>query len=194
MACSGAAVAGIPLNSLAPGGGGPLAGVRTPVAAQGILRAGGLKALHDEDAIYEEELQRAQGGRWGTGDCGLVRGDRGLQGCLPRRARGGIHRLDIRRHPGPHGGGPLAAVGALMWWPRWDWCSSPAVPGPRELLEVRGGSHAHLVRLFWSAEGAGAHWPGNDLFILVVIAVTAPGRAHGGRAPERRLPSVGTAG
>ena len=27
--------------------------------------------------------------------------------------------------------------------------------------------------LFWSAEGAGAHWPGNDLFIVAVIACTA---------------------
>ena len=27
--------------------------------------------------------------------------------------------------------------------------------------------------LFWSAEGAGASWPGNDLFIPVLIAITA---------------------
>jgi len=26
--------------------------------------------------------------------------------------------------------------------------------------------------LFWSAEGAGAHWPGNDLFILALVALT----------------------
>ena len=44
---------------------------------------------------------------------------------------------------------------------------------PENSLKFAVGVMLTSFGLFWSAEGAGAHWPGNDLFIVAVIACTA---------------------
>src|SRR6478736_2941411 len=58
-----------------------------------VLRASGLKAMHDEEAIYAAEvaLLRATGPR-------LVCVHRRVQGGVPRRPRGGVHRGHLRRN------------------------------------------------------------------------------------------------
>ena len=44
---------------------------------------------------------------------------------------------------------------------------------PENTLKFGVGVMLTSFGMFWSAEGAGAHWPGNDLFIVAVIACTA---------------------
>ena len=49
----------------------------------------------------------------------------------------------------------------------------PLTRVPENTLKFVVGIMLTSFGLFWSAEGAGARWPGNDLFILAVIAGTA---------------------
>ena len=58
-----------------------------------ILRSSGRKAVHDEDAIYRDEVEAAAGGRQDQqGRAGHVRLHGLLQGRLPRRHGGRLHR------------------------------------------------------------------------------------------------------
>jgi uncharacterized membrane protein len=58
----------------------------------------------------------------------------------------------------------VAAVGVVV--------HRPLTRVPENTLKFTVGIMLTSFGLFWSAEGAGAHWPGNDLFILAVIACT----------------------
>ena len=64
-----------------------------------ILRAGGLKALHDEDAIFRAEVATLEQRRRIV-IARLVLVHRVVQRRVPRRARGRVHRRDLRRHAG----------------------------------------------------------------------------------------------
>ena len=70
-----------------------------------ILRAGGAKALHDEEAAFEAEVEAARraGGRRGIR---LLRLRDLLQSGPARGVGGGLHRDHLRRQPGrrPAGG------------------------------------------------------------------------------------------
>jgi uncharacterized membrane protein len=59
----------------------------------------------------------------------------------------------------------VAGVGAVV--------HRPLTRVPENTLKFVVGIMLTSFGLFWSAEGAGARWPGNDLFILAVIAMTA---------------------
>ena len=62
-----------------------------------ILRAAGLKALHDEDEAFREELEAGRAaGRRAAPRARLVRLRRLLQGRLPRGAGGRLHRHHLR--------------------------------------------------------------------------------------------------
>jgi uncharacterized membrane protein len=75
---------------------------------------------------------------------------------------------------GHQGAAALAAVAALVVVALAGLVvHRPLSRVPENTLKFGVGIMLTSFGLFWSAEGAGAHWPGNDLFILAVIAVTA---------------------
>jgi len=51
--------------------------------------------------------------------------------------------------------------------------SGAAVASTGKQHEVRCRGDAHGVRDLWGAEGAGAHWPGDDIALLVLIPAIA---------------------
>ena len=70
-----------------------------------ILRASGYKALHDEDAIFRRNASRRAARPGRARRPRLVRVHPLLQGSLSGRARGRLHRPDVRQHPAQHPAG-----------------------------------------------------------------------------------------
>ena len=75
-----------------------------------ILRASGLKALHDEDAAFAAEVAAAQAMGVACGPRSLQPRDR-VQVDAARGPRGGVHRDHARREPGRD---RVAAAGAVV--------------------------------------------------------------------------------
>jgi uncharacterized membrane protein len=174
VAVLGPAVNQIPLHSLRLVVGGLLLVFGLQWLRKAILRAGGLKALHDEDAIYNEELQRLRSAGGGRGDVDWYGVTVAFKGVFLEGLEVVFIVLTFGATQGHQGAAALAAVAALVVVALAGLVvHRPLSRVPENTLKFGVGIMLTSFGLFWSAEGAGAHWPGNDLFILAVIAVTA---------------------
>ncbi len=138
-----------------------------------ILRASGLKALRDEDAIFAEELQMAERAeheeRAGLDWYGFTLSFKGVlleglevafivltfgstQGSIPLAATGAAVAVVL-----------VAVVGVLA--------RAPLARVPENTMKFSVGVMLTTFGIFWSAEGAGAHWPGGDAALLVLLAL-----------------------
>ncbi len=134
-----------------------------------ILRAGGVKALHDEASIYEHEIAelRLSGERpphdwyaFTVAFKGVFL--EGLEVAFIVVTFGGS-----QHHVGLAALGALAAlvivlvVGAIV--------HAPLSRVPENTLKFGVGIMLTSFGIFWAGEGAGVDWPGSDLAILAVI-------------------------
>jgi uncharacterized membrane protein len=136
-----------------------------------ILRASGFKALHDEEAIYAEELAEARSAgqeeRAGMDWYGFTLSFKGVlleglevafivvtfgsaQGNIPLAAVAAGAALVL-----------VATVGVLV--------RAPLARVPENTLKFAVGVMLTTFGIFWSAEGAGADWPGGDASLPVVL-------------------------
>ncbi len=137
-----------------------------------ILRASGLKALHDEDAIFSRELDEARAaGRSehvGIDAYGFILSFKGVlleglevafivltfgstQGSIPLAAAGAAVAVLL-----------VAGVGVAV--------RAPLARVPENAMKFAVGVMLTTFGIFWSVEGAGAHWPGNDASLPGVLA------------------------
>jgi len=174
VAVLGPAVNRIPLHSLRLVVGGLLLVFGLQWLRKAILRAGGLKALHDEDAIYSEELQRLRSAGGGRGDVDWYGVTVAFKGVFLEGLEVVFIVLTFGATQGHQGAAALAAVAALVVVALAGLVvHRPLSRVPENTLKFGVGIMLTSFGLFWSAEGAGAHWPGDDLFILAVIALVA---------------------
>jgi uncharacterized membrane protein len=134
-----------------------------------ILRAGGLKALHDEDSIYAREVAELQldGARpahdWyaftvafkgvfleGLEVAFIVVTFGGSQHHVGLAALGAVAALVI-----------VLVVGLIV--------HAPLSRVPENTLKFGVGVMLTSFGIFWSGEGAGVDWPGGDVAILALI-------------------------
>jgi uncharacterized membrane protein len=172
-----------------------------------VLRAAGLMALHDEDAIFERERSRlgeeVRSARAADGIAALAAFKAVLleglevvfivltfgsaQGSIPLAAAGAGGALVL-----------VAGVGVAV--------RSPLARVPENTMKFVVGVMLTSFGIFWGAEGAGAHWPGSDAALLVIIpailavaiglvaalrrrlAAAGPGRGH--RASDAEAEAV----
>ena len=173
VALLGPAVSHIPLNSLRLVVGGLLLVFGLQWLRKAILRAGGLKALHDEDAIYQEELQRLRAAGGGQGSVDWYGVTVAFKGVFLEGLEVVFIVVTFGATQGHTGAAALAAVAALVVVGAVGLAvHRPLTRVPENTLKFMVGVMLTSFGLFWSAEGAGAHWPGNDLFILALEALT----------------------
>ena len=136
-----------------------------------ILRAGGLKALHDEDAIYQAELAELRAAGDGRGPLDWYGFTVAFKGVF-------LEGLEVAfivvTFGGSHGETGLAALGAAVALVAVLVAGlvvhAPLSRVPENSLKFGVGVMLTSFGIFWTTEGAGADWPGNDAFILVLIA------------------------
>ena len=170
-AALGPALTVIPLSALRLVVGGLLLVFGLQWLRKAILRASGFKALHDEDAIFARELADAEGAerveKAGLDWYGFVLSFKGVlleglevvfivltfgstQGSIPLAAVGAAAALIL-----------VAGVGFAV--------RAPLARVPENLMKFAVGVMLTTFGIFWSAEGAGAHWPGEDASLLGVL-------------------------
>ncbi len=137
-----------------------------------ILRASGFKELHDEEAIFARELEEARAAgseqRAGLDWYGFTLAFKGVlleglevafivvtfgstQGSIGLAALGAAAALVL-----------VVVVGVLV--------RAPLTRVPENALKFAVGAMLTTFGIFWSVEGAGASWPGEDAALPVVLA------------------------
>jgi uncharacterized membrane protein len=176
IAALGPALSAVPLHALRLVVGGLLLVFGLQWLRKAILRASGYKALHDEEQIYADELAAAQG--------------------VPRERRGavtdwyaftlafkgvvleGLEVVFIALTFGANDHNlPLAAVAAgaavIVVALAGIAVRAPLARVPENSMKFVVGVMLTAFGTFWGAEGAGAHWPGSDAALSVVVGAVA---------------------
>lgn len=176
IAALGPALSAVPLHALRLVVGGLLLVFGLQWLRKAILRASGYKALHDEAQIYADEVAAAQ--------------------AIPRERRGavtdwyaftlsfkgvvleGLEVVFIALTFGANDHNlPLAALAAgaavIVVALAGIAVRAPLARVPENSMKFVVGVMLTAFGTFWGAEGAGAHWPGSDAALPVVVGALA---------------------
>jgi len=176
VAVFGPAVAAIPLEGLRLIVGGLLLIFGLQWLRKAILRASGLKALHDEDAIYAAELAAAQAAS--AARRGMVVDWYSFTLSFKGVVLEGLEVVFIALTFGANQRNiPLAAVAALaavlVVALAGIAVRAPLARVPDNSMKFVVGIMLTSFGIFWGAEGAGAVWPGADAALLIVVPSVA---------------------
>ncbi len=190
----------------------PLTGLRVVVGAlllvfglqwvrKAILRASGHKALHDEDKLYAEHLAAAQSQqtRQSSPAPSFLAPDAygftlAFKGVLLEGLEVVFIVLTFGANAKNVGLAAIAAGCAIALVVAAGYViKAPLARVPENTMKFVVGIMLTSFGVFWGGEGAGAHWPGSDAALLVIIpaiallAVGADGVAAAvGRRRKRR--------
>jgi len=172
VAALGPALTHIPISALRLVVGGLLLTFGLQWLRKAILRASGFKALHDEEEIFARELEEARSAgseqRAGLDWYGFTLAFKGVlleglevafivvtfgstQGSIGLAALGAAAALVL-----------VVIVGVLV--------RAPLTRVPENTLKFAVGTMLTTFGIFWSTEGAGADWPGDDAALPGVLA------------------------
>jgi uncharacterized membrane protein len=174
IAALGPAVSVIPLDALRLVVGGLLLIFGLQWLRKAILRASGNKALHDEDVAYQATLTAARGGP--TKRRNLI-GDwyaftLSFKGVLLEGLEVAFIALSFGANQGSIPLAALAATAAVLLVAVAGLAiRAPLARVPENSMKFVVGVMLTAFGIFWGAEGAGAHWPGGDIALLVLIPV-----------------------
>jgi uncharacterized membrane protein len=169
-AALGPALTALPIGALRLVIGGLLLVFGLQWLRKAVLRASGLKALHDEAAIFER--QRASALEAGTSAEGIDAYSFTLafKGVLLE----GLEVVFIVLTFGANQhhvalAAAAAAVAVLTVTVAGLAVHAPLARVPENTLKFAVGVMLTSFGMFWGVEGAGAHWPGSDAALLVLI-------------------------
>ncbi len=172
-AALGPALTSLPINVLRIAVGGLLLVFGLQWLRKAILRASGLKALHDESEAYEEELAAAR-------EAGTVK--QGLDGYSFTIAFKGVFLeglevvfIVITFGANQHRVGLAAAAAAIavaVVVVTGLAIHAPLTRVPENTMKFGVGVMLTSFGIFWGVEGAGASWPGADASLLAIIPAT----------------------
>jgi uncharacterized membrane protein len=165
----GPAVGNLPIDSLRLIVGSVLLVFGLQWLRKAVLRASGLKAMHDEEAIYEAEvaLLRAAGERPAHDWYAFTVAFKGVF----------LEGLEVAFIVVTFGGTQrnvgLAAIGAaaalVVVLIAGIFVHAPLTRVPENTLKFGVGVMLTSFGIFWSSEGAGIKWPGGDVSLLGLL-------------------------
>jgi len=168
----GPALTSLPIDVLRVGVGGLLLVFGLQWLRKAILRASGLKALHDEAATFAEETEAARAaGRAAPGfdPYSFTIAFKGvlLEGLevafIVLTFGANQHRIPLAALAAGLAIAVVAAAGVAV--------RAPLARVPENTLKFSVGVMLTSFGTFWGAEGAGASWPGADAALLVIAPV-----------------------
>ncbi|MCL2419183.1 MAG: hypothetical protein FWD04_07815 [Conexibacteraceae bacterium] len=173
-AALGPALTALPLNVLRVVVGGLLLIFGLQWLRKAILRATGLKALHDEDATFAEETEAARG-------AGAVQDGFDGYSFLVAFKGSFLEGLEVVFIVLTFGANqkniPLAAVAGLVAVlaivSAGVAIRAPLARVPENSMKFVVGVMLTSFGVFWGGEGAHAHWPGGDAALLAIIPAIA---------------------
>jgi uncharacterized membrane protein len=174
IAALGPALRHIPLDSLRLIVGGLLLVFGLGWLRKAILRASGLKALHDEDAIFARERSSAAAA---AATAKPLVADwyaftLSFKGVVLEGLEVVFIVLTFGTTQGRIGLAVLGAAAAVVLVTVAGFAiRGPLARVPENTLKFGVGVMLTSFGTFWGAEGAGAHWPGSDGALPVLIAV-----------------------
>lgn len=172
VAVLGPAVQALPLSALRLFVGGLLLIFGLQWLRKAILRGSGLKALHDEDLIFQRELEEAQ--EAGVDSRPLVGDWYAFTLSFKGVVLEGLEVVFIALTFGSNQGDiPLAALAAvaavLVVAGTGVAVRAPLGRVPENSMKFAVGVMLTSFGVFWGAEGAGARWPGADAALLGLV-------------------------
>ena len=172
VAIVGPALTALPLGVLRVVVGGLLLVFGLQWLRKAILRASGLKALHDETALFAEETERARAQARGDQRAGIdpYAFTVSFKGVLLEGLEVVFIVLTFGANQHRVGLAAVAAVAAVVVVVAVGFAvRAPLARVPENALKFAVGVMLTSFGTFWSAEGAGAHWPGGDAALLVIV-------------------------
>jgi uncharacterized membrane protein len=173
VAALGSALSAIPIGALRVIVGGLLLVFGLQWLRKAILRAAGLKALHDEEAAYEQERAAARAA--GVPESGLDGYSFliSFKGVLLEGLEVVFIVLTFGANQHKVGLAAVAAAAAVLVVVLTGFAvKAPLARVPENTMKFAVGVMLTSFGTFWGAEGAGAHWPGGDGALLAIIPVT----------------------
>jgi uncharacterized membrane protein len=139
-----------------------------------MLRASGIKAKHDEDAIYKTQVEKASGASTAAGAFDAYAFRIAFMGVLLEGLEVAFIVLTFGT---TQGNIPLAAIAAaaaiIVIVGVGVAVRAPLAKVPENTLKYAVGLLLTTFGIFWGAEGAGADWPASDASILVLLVILA---------------------
>jgi uncharacterized membrane protein len=171
VAVLGPAIGVLPIDTLRLFVGGLLLIFGLQWLRKAILRAGGLKALHDEDAIFLEEQQAARSAARDRSAIDWYTFTVSFKGVF-------LEGLEVAFIVITFGGAQrnvgLAAVGAavaaIVVLTVGLAVHRPLSQVPENTMKFVVGVMLTTFGMFWAGEGAGVTWPGGDVAIIGLLA------------------------
>jgi uncharacterized membrane protein len=176
IAALGPAISVIPLDGLRLFVGGLLLIFGLQWLRKAILRASGNKALHDEALAYQATLAEAQGaptsGRAMVADWHAF--TLSFKGVVLEGLEVAFIALTFGANQGSIPLAVVAAVAAVLLVTMAGFAiRAPLARVPENAMKFAVGVMLTAFGIFWGAEGAGVHWPGEDVALLVLVPAVA---------------------
>jgi uncharacterized membrane protein len=179
VAVLGPAVGSIPIGALRVAIGGLLLVFGLQWLRKAVLRAAGLKALHDEEAIFAREAKRAsaEGGRGSGSGPDPIDGYAftiAFKGVLLEGLEVVFIVLTFGANQHDIGlAAAAAAVAVIVVVIAGVAVRAPLARVPENTMKFVVGVLLSSFGTFWLGEGVGAHWPGGEASLLGLVAWTA---------------------
>ena len=176
VAALGPAVSHIPLTALRVVVGALLLVFGLQWLRKAILRASGHKALHDEEKLYAEHLAEAKGqqARRSVLAPDWYGFTLAFKGVLLEGLEVVFIVLTFGANAKNVGLAAIAAGCATVLVACVGFAvKAPLARVPENMMKFVVGIMLTSFGVFWGGEGAGAHWPGSDAALLVIIPAIA---------------------